>query len=147
MTLLRSAAAAACALACLAAGPVLADKPSPAQGSVTKYMLAKDGALYRADDPSLTQGFVTILSPADGTVLDGGGGIELTYTDRLTPEGDHFDVSVDGSPVVQDREVMNCPCQVPLPKLGGGAHTVTMQEATTTDQRMPLFTTAKFTVK
>lgn len=136
MSMLRGVIAGACAVSCL--GMVAAKGADSAQPGYT------DTAQQRGY--MLQQGFIHIIEPANGAVMPSGDPV-LTYWARLTPNGDHFEVVVDGGQTIVTEKVINCPCSVRLPKLSSGQHTIKMVEANSIGELMPLSETVRITVK
>lgn len=77
-----------------------------------------------------TTGAITILSPVNGAELQSGEGNKLAFDVRLSPRGNHLHVYVDDMDPIIQRNVTRCPCDVMLPRLAPGKHTIVVKEAT-----------------
>jgi len=75
-------------------------------------------------------GVITILSPANGAVLQSGAQNKLEFNVQLSPRGNHLHIYVDDRGPIIERNVSRCPCNVTLPKLASGKHTIVVKEAT-----------------
>ena len=62
-------------------------------------------------------GSITIISPKEGAVLQGGGGSRLEYNLHLSPNGNHLHIYIDDQDPIIGRNVSNCPCSIGLPAL------------------------------
>lgn len=89
-------------------------------------LLALAGSVSAAD----TAGSVTIISPANGTVLQSAAGNKLEFNVHLSPNGNHVHIYVDDQDPIVDRDISRCPCSIDLPKLSSGKHTIVVKEAT-----------------
>ena len=74
-------------------------------------------------------GSITITSPKNDAVLQGGGN-KLEFNIHLSPNGNHVHIYVDDQAPIVYRDVAHCPCTVDLPKLSPGKHTIVVKEAT-----------------
>ena len=82
------------------------------------------GVLHAAEmDP------IQVMSPKDGSMIMAGTAVKLTYNIKLSPEGNHLHVYVDGQKPIVDRDVTNCPCTIDLPALSPGLHKIMIKEA------------------
>jgi len=95
----------------------------------------------------MMDGSVSVVSPANGAVLDSGKDIKLTYNVKLSPTGNHLHIYVDDMSPIIDRDVSGCPCSLTLPTLAPGKHTVAVREATVHHNLTGLETSVSFTVK
>jgi hypothetical protein len=75
-------------------------------------------------------GSITIISPANGAVLQSGSGNKLEFNVHLSPDGNHVHIYVDDQHPIVDRDVGHCPCSIDLPQLSPGKHTIAVKEAT-----------------
>lgn len=75
-------------------------------------------------------GSITILSPANGAMLQSGTGNKLEFNVHLGPNGNHVHIYVDDQSPIIDRDVGYCPCSIDLPDLSPGKHTIAVREAT-----------------
>jgi len=92
-------------------------------------------------------GTISVVTPANGALLDSGSGIRLTYKIQLSPSGNHLHVYVDDQPPIIDRNVSGCPCSLELPDLSSGMHLVTVKEARSNHSLTGVTTSVSFTVK
>lgn len=76
------------------------------------------------------EGSITITSPANNAVLADTGGNKLAFNTQLSPNGNHVHIYVDDQAPIVFRDVGHCPCNVELPNLAPGKHTITVKEAT-----------------
>ncbi|MGO9483582.1 MAG: hypothetical protein ACLPX9_03210 [Rhodomicrobium sp.] len=74
-------------------------------------------------------GSITIISPKEGAVLQGGGN-KLEYNLHLSPDGNHLHIYIDDQDPIIGRNVSNCPCSISLPPLAKGKHVIVVKEAT-----------------
>jgi len=74
-------------------------------------------------------GSITIISPKDGAVLQGGGN-KLEYNVHLSPNGSHLHIYIDNQDPIIGKNVSNCPCSIGLPALATGKHAIVVKEAT-----------------
>jgi len=96
--------------------------------SICLALLALANPALAAD--SAAMGSITITSPANDAVLQSATGNKLEFNVQLSPKGHHVHVYVDDQDPIVFRDVNNCPCSVPLPKLSSGKHTIMVKEAT-----------------
>ena len=89
-------------------------------------LLALTGPVSAAD----STGSVTVISPANGAVLQSATGNKLEFNIRLSPNGNHVHIYVDDQDPIVDRDISRCPCSIDLPKLSSGKHTIVVKEAT-----------------
>jgi hypothetical protein len=75
-------------------------------------------------------GSITIISPANGAMLQSGSGDKLEFNVHLSPNGNHVHIYVDDQSPIVDRDIHNCPCSIDLPDLSPGKHTIAVKEAT-----------------
>jgi hypothetical protein len=74
-------------------------------------------------------GSITIISPANGAMLQSSGN-KLEFNVHLSPNGNHVHIYVDDQNPIIDRNINNCPCSIDLPVLSSGKHTIVVKEAT-----------------
>lgn len=96
---------------------------------------------------SAAAGAITILSPANGAVLQSGAENKLEFNVQLSPRGNHVHIYVDDRDPIVDRNVAHCPCSVVLPKLAPGKHTIVVKEATVSHAMTGVESTVTTTVK
>ena len=75
-------------------------------------------------------GSITITSPANGAMLQSGSGNKLEFNVHLGPNGNHVHIYVDDQNPIVYRDVSHCPCNINLPDLSPGKHTIAVREAT-----------------
>ncbi len=75
-------------------------------------------------------GSITIISPKEGAVLQGGSGNKLEYNLHMSPNGSHLHIYVDDQDPIIGRKVSNCPCSIDLPALAPGKHVIVVKEST-----------------
>lgn len=90
---------------------------------------------------------ITITSPADGAVLQSAMGNKLDFNVQLSPKGNHVHIYVDDQKPIVFRDVGRCPCNVDLPQLTPGKHTIAVKEATSSHALTGVQGTVTVTVK
>ena len=96
---------------------------------------------------SMSKGYIKIIAPTDGKVLESERGDKLKYDVQLSPDGNHLHVYVDSNKPIIDRKVKGCPCAITLPPLSPGKHTVAIKEATKHHHLTGLASSVTFDVK
>jgi len=91
-------------------------------------------------------GSITIISPKDGAVLQGGGN-KLEYNVHLSPNGSHLHIYIDNQDPIIGKNVSNCPCSIGLPALATGKHAIVVKEATAGHALTGVQSTVTVTVK
>lgn len=84
--------------------------------------------LFAAD--SVAMGSITITSPINDAVLQSATENKLEFNLHLSPNGNHVHVYIDDQDPIVFRDVSRCPCNIALPKLSSGKHTIVVKEAT-----------------
>lgn len=92
-------------------------------------------------------GSITISSPADGMVLNGGSGNKLDFNVHPGPGGNHVHIYVDDQNPIVFRDVGSCPCSIDLPKLSSGKHSIVIKEATSAHAMTGVQSAVTVTVK
>lgn len=124
---------------------------------IPKAVLAGDGGYgssgswsdsAKSDTMASTgKGYIKIIAPTDGKVLNNGRGDKLKYDVKLSPDGNHLHVYVDNNRPIIDHKVKGCPCAITLPPLSPGKHTVAVKEATKHHHLTGLMSSVTFDVK
>lgn len=92
-------------------------------------------------------GSITILSPANGAVLQSSAENKLEFNVKLSPRGNHLHIYVDDQDPIIDRDIARCPCTLVLPKLTAGKHVIAIKEATSSHAMTGLEGAVTVTVK
>ncbi|NDU85237.1 MAG: hypothetical protein G3H99_01290 [Ferrovum sp.] len=92
-------------------------------------------------------GDITILSPKAGETLAAGDHV-VSYNVHPSPNGNHLHVYVDqqDEPIIS-HAMTHCPCEVALPKLAPGQHSISIKEATASHGLTGVESKVSFTVK
>lgn len=84
-----------------------------------------------ASDPRSIQ----FITPKNGDLIQGGVPSKLTYDIKPAPAGGHIQIEIDGKEADATLKADGCPCDVTLPALTPGKHTITLKEASA-DRRL-----------
>lgn len=108
-------------------------------------LLAFANPVLAADSAAV--GSITITSPANDAVLQSATGNKLEFNVHLSPKGHHVHVYIDDQDPIVFRDVGNCPCSIPLPKLSSGKHIIVVKEATSSHAMTGVQSSVTTTVK
>lgn len=72
---------------------------------------------------------IQFITPKNGDLIQGGVPSKLTYDIKPAPAGGHIQIEIDGKQADATLKAEGCPCDVTLPAMTPGKHTITLKEA------------------
>ena len=111
------------------------------------FLLPALATTAMAQDMDAHEGVITILSPKNNAVLASGSDVMLRYNVHLSPSGNHLHIYVDDHDPIIDRNVSGCPCDITLPHLAPGRHSIVVKEAMANHVLTGVQSMVMFTVK